>query len=70
MQNFDVDGALWTADEPHEVSIARIKAIAARAGKPGFNEYGIPLHACHGHKQDAHYWEYLRDKHTRTRNAE
>ncbi len=23
------------------------------------NEYGVPLHACNGHKHDAHYWAWL-----------
>jgi hypothetical protein len=24
------------------------------------NEYGVPLHACHGYRQDAHYWAWIR----------
>lgn len=24
------------------------------------NEYGVPLHACNGHRQDEHYWRWLR----------
>lgn len=52
----DVENTPWTRDEPHEVSIARIKAIQQRSGTPGFNEYGVPLHACHGHRHDAHVW--------------
>lgn len=31
-------------------------------GKPGYNEHGVPLHACAGHIQDAHYWEWLKAK--------
>lgn len=31
---------------------------SANAGKPGFNEYGLPLHACYGHKQDEHVAEW------------
>ncbi len=23
------------------------------------NEYGIPLHACNGYRQDEHYWAWL-----------
>lgn len=23
------------------------------------NEYGVPLHACHGYRQDEHYWAWL-----------
>ena len=23
------------------------------------NEYGVPLHACHGVRQDAHYWSWV-----------
>jgi hypothetical protein len=56
---FDVENTLWETDEPHHVSIARIKAVAARSGKPGFNEYGVPLHACHGHRHDAHVWAHI-----------
>jgi hypothetical protein len=36
-----------------------IKAIAARAGTPGFNDYGVPLHACYGYRHDAHYWAWI-----------
>ena len=28
-------------------------------GKPGYNEFGVPLHACNGHRQDEHYWTWL-----------
>lgn len=24
------------------------------------NDYGVPLHACNGHRQDEHYWAWLR----------
>jgi hypothetical protein len=24
------------------------------------NEYGIPLHACNGYKQDAHWWQFAK----------
>ena len=61
-KQFDVDGQPWSSDEPYEVSVARIKAIAARANTQGFNEYGVPLHACHGHRHDAHYWSWVRSK--------
>jgi hypothetical protein len=37
-----------------------MKAIQANAGKPGFNEYGVPLHACNGYRHDEHYWEHIR----------
>ena len=23
------------------------------------NEYGVPLHACNGYRQDEHYWAWL-----------
>lgn len=23
------------------------------------NEYGVPLHACNGYRQDEHYWKWL-----------
>jgi hypothetical protein len=58
MANFNVYGTPWEPDEPYEVSIARIKALAARAGTPGHNEYGQALHACHGYRHDAHYWAW------------
>lgn len=25
----------------------------------GVNEYGVPLHACHGHRCDEHYWAWI-----------
>jgi hypothetical protein len=31
-------------------------------GKPGHNEYGVPLHACNGYCQDEHYWKWLEHK--------
>ena len=66
MTGFDVEATPWTPDEPYEVSIARIKAIADRAGTEGFNEYGVPWHACHGFKHDAHYWAWIRSKSNET----
>lgn len=27
---------------------------------PETNEYGVPLHACHGWRQDEHYWAWIR----------
>lgn len=24
------------------------------------NEYGVPLHACNGHRHDEHYWAWIR----------
>jgi hypothetical protein len=62
MSDFDVEGTPWTPDEPYAVSIARIKSIAARAGTKGFNEYGVPWHACHGYKHDAHIWAWIKSK--------
>lgn len=32
------------------------------AGKPGFNEYGCPLHACNGYIQNEHYWAWIGEK--------
>jgi hypothetical protein len=32
------------------------------AGKEGFNEYGVPLHACNGYIQNAHYWAWIGEK--------
>lgn len=26
------------------------------------NEYGVPLHACNGYRQDEHYWAWLATK--------
>lgn len=26
------------------------------------NEYGIPLHACHGYRHDEHRWEWIRER--------
>lgn len=28
------------------------------------NEYGVPLHACNGYRQDEHYWKWLEHKRT------
>lgn len=38
-----------------------IKETQSNEGKAGFNEHGVPLHACNGYKQDAHYWAYIRE---------
>jgi len=46
----------------YEETIRLVKANQANAGKPGFNEYGVPLHACHGYKQDGHYWAWIRSR--------
>jgi len=26
------------------------------------NEYGVPLHACHGYRHDGHYWAWVNEK--------
>ena len=26
------------------------------------NEYGVPLHACNGYRQDEHYWAWIRHR--------
>ena len=46
----------------YEEIVADIRAIAARANTPGFNQYGVPLHACNGYRQDEHYWAWLGHK--------
>jgi hypothetical protein len=28
----------------------------------GINEYGVPLHACHGYRHDEHYWAWVRNR--------
>ena len=43
----------------YEESIAEIQQTQANAGQPGFNEYGVPLHACNGYRQDEHYWQWV-----------
>ncbi len=30
--------------------------VPITAGTLGYNEYGVPLHACNGYIHDAHYW--------------
>ncbi len=35
--------------------------VLITAGQEGYNEYGLPLHACNGNIQDAHYWAYVRN---------
>lgn len=37
------------------------KQIYDRANTPGFNQYGTPLHACHGHIHNEHYWAYVKE---------
>jgi hypothetical protein len=46
-------------EQSYESIIAEIKAMAERAGTEGYNEYGVPLHACHGYRHDAHYWAWV-----------
>lgn len=41
-------------DDDYARAIDEIKATMANAGQPGYNEYGVPRHACHGAKHDAH----------------
>lgn len=43
-------------------SIKAIKENQVNAGKAGFNEYGVPLHACNGYIQNAHYWAWMGEK--------
>jgi hypothetical protein len=43
----------------YQFSIAEMKAIVARSNTEGYNEYGVPLHACHGYRHDAHYWNWI-----------
>jgi len=43
-------------------TIALVKQNQANSGKPGFNEYGVPLHACNGYRQDEHYWAFVRHR--------
>lgn len=62
LAQFDVENTMWSRDEPYAVSIARIKAVAARAGKPGFNEFGVPLHACNGYIMDNHVFEWIANR--------
>lgn len=40
-------------------TIKWIKENQANAGKAGFNEYGVPLHACNGYIQNEHYWAWI-----------
>lgn len=28
------------------------------------NEYGVPLHACNGYRQDEHWWTWIGYKHS------
>lgn len=48
------------AKTDYQLAIEQIKTTQANAGRPGFNEYGVPLHACDGHKHDGQYWAYVR----------
>lgn len=41
---------------PADDDMELIKMKRANENKPGFNEYGTPLHACHGYRHDEHYW--------------
>ena len=43
----------WTATTMFYCDYTR-----AHAGAPGHNAYVAPLHACNGHKHDAHVWAY------------
>lgn len=36
--------------------------VPIEAGCPGFNEWGVPLHACNGERHDEHYWTWLRHR--------
>lgn len=47
-----------THEEIEEIQ-RHIDSTARNAGKPGYNEFGVPLHACNGHRQDEHYWAWL-----------
>ena len=42
--------------------------VPATTGQPGHNEFGVPLHACHGVRHDAHYWVWVA-AHDRQRQA-
>lgn len=57
-------------DPEYSSIINRIKEDAANVGKPGFNEYGLPLHACHGYKHDAHYWALIKHRVEQAKQAE
>jgi hypothetical protein len=37
----------------------RLNTQRSNERKPGYNEYGVPLHACYGHKHDGHYWAWI-----------
>lgn len=34
--------------------------VPAEAGLQGYNEYGVPYHACNGQRHDEHYWAWIR----------
>lgn len=40
--------------------MAEIRTIRDNAGKVGFNEYGVPLHACNGYRHDEHWWKWVK----------
>lgn len=33
--------------------------VPIETGLPGYNEYGVPFHACRGIIQDEHYWAWI-----------
>jgi len=43
------------------MSAYKFPGVRIEADEPGFNEYGVPLHACNGWIQDAHYWAWIRE---------
>jgi hypothetical protein len=46
----------------YEEHIKTIKENQRNVGKAGFNEYGVPLHACNGYIQNEHYWAWIKEK--------
>lgn len=36
-----------------------IEETTLNANNAGFNQHGIPLHACNGYIQDEHYWQWV-----------
>lgn len=48
-------------DQPYEVIIAELKSMIERASTKGYNEYGVPLHACHGYCHNSHYWARIKN---------
>ena len=49
---------------------ARFKypGIPIQTGLKGFNEFGLPMHACNGHINDAHYWSYVKHANSLIKN--